>query len=152
MLNCHLKAGIRMSTLLEKLNYKGQKRIVVMNSGRDFILGSDDEIWGIQIDSEIDQRFPYEFMLIFVRKITEVKAFAPLVLHNLVDNGVLWFCYQKSSGKCSSELNRENGWKSLNDMDFYGTRVISVNDEWSALRFRNIKYIKSKSARYPKKK
>ncbi|MBK7480556.1 MAG: hypothetical protein IPI69_13130 [Bacteroidales bacterium] len=116
-----------MSTLLEKLNYKGQKRIVVMNSGRDFILGSDDEIRDVQIDSEIDQRFPYEFMLIFVRKITEVKAFAPLVLHNLVDNGVLWFCYQKSSGKCSSELNRENGWQSLNDMDFYGTRVISVS-------------------------
>jgi len=141
-----------MSTLLEKLNYRGQKRIVVMNADMDFKLSTGDELRDVQVDSEIDQRFPYEFMLIFVRKITEVRSIAPVALHNLVDDGILWFCYQKkASKKGSSDLNRDHGWKPLNDMDFYGMRIVSVNEEWSALRFRNIKYIKATSAMFPKK-
>jgi len=112
-----------------------------------------DELRDVQVDSEIDQRFPYEFMLIFVRKISEVRSIAPIALHNLVDDGILWFCYQKkSSKKGSSDLNRDHGWKPLNDMDFYGMRVVSVNEEWSALRFRNIKYIRATSTMFPKKK
>lgn len=141
-----------MSTLLEKLNYRGQKRIVVMNADMDFKLSMGDELRDVQVDSEIDQRFPYEFMLIFVRKITEVRSIAPVALHNLVDDGILWFCYQKkASKKGSSDLNRDHGWKPLNDMDFYGMRIVSVNEEWSALRFRNIKYIKATSSMFPKK-
>ncbi len=141
-----------MKTLLEKLNYRGQKRIVVMNSDENFTLASGDELRDVQVDNGIDQRFPYEFMLIFVRKIAEVREIAPLALHNLVDDGILWFCYQKkSSKKGSPELNRDHGWKPLNDMDFYGMRMVSLNEEWSALRFRNIKYIKATSSMFPKK-
>ena len=141
-----------MKTLLEKLNYRGQKRIVVMNSDENFTLASGDELRDVQVDNGIDQRFPYEFMLIFVRKIAEVREIAPLALHNLVDDGILWFCYQKkSSKKGSPELNRDHGGKPLNDMDFYGMRMVSLNEEWSALRFRNIKYIKATSSMFPKK-
>jgi len=124
----------------------------VMNSDENFTLASGDELRDVQVDNGIDQRFPYEFMLIFVRKIAEVREIAPLALHNLVDDGILWFCYQKkSSKKGSSELNRDHGWKPLNDMDFYGMRMVSLNEEWSALRFRNIKYIKATSSMFPKK-
>ena len=140
-----------MKTLLGKLNYKGQKRIVVMNAIEDLILASGDEFKDVQVDNDIDPRYPYEFMMIFVRKISDVRSIAPVALHNLTDDGVLWFCYQKkSSKKGSSDLDRDHGWKPLNDMDFYGMRMVSVNDEWSALRFRNIKYIKATSAMYPK--
>lgn len=141
-----------MRTLLEKLNYRGQKRIVVMNAGSDFVLSPGNELSDVQVDNEIDQRYPYGFMLIFVRKVTDVRKIAPVALHNLVDDGILWFCFQKkSSKKGSSELSRDYGWKPLNDMDFYGVRLVSVNQEWSALRFRNIKYIKATSSMFPKK-
>jgi len=141
-----------MKTLLGKLNYKGQKRIVVMNADKDLTLASGDELKDVQVDTDIDLRYPYEFMMIFVRKISEVRNIAPVALHNLADNGVLWFCYQKKSSKrSSSDLDRDHGWKPLNDMDFYGMRMVSVNEEWSALRFRNIKHIKATSAMFPKK-
>ena len=57
-----------MKTLLGKLNYKGQKRIVVMNAIEDLVLASGDEFKDVQVDNEIDPRYPYEFMMIFVRK------------------------------------------------------------------------------------
>ena len=107
------------------MNYKGQKRIVVMNADKDFTLASGDELRDVQVDTDIDLRYPYEFMIIFVRKISEVRNIAPVALHNLTDDGMLWFCYQKkSSKKGSSDLDRDHGWKPLNDMDFYPNSVL----------------------------
>jgi len=142
-----------MKTLLEKLNYKGQKRIAVINSENDFRLGQPDELKDVKIDSEIDQRYPYSFIMIFVTKVEEVEHLVPEALHNLVADGMLWFCFpKKSSGKYNSQVNRDHGWKALNDLGFYGVSVVSLNEDWSGQRFRNLKYIKSVSGRYPEKK
>jgi hypothetical protein len=142
-----------MKTLLEKLNYKGQKRIALINSVSDFRLSQPDELKDVQIDSEIDQRYPYSFIMIFVTKEEEVEHLVPEALHNLVADGMLWFCFpKKSSGKYKSLISRDLGWKALNDLGFYGVSVVSLNEDWSAQRFRNIKYIKSVSGRYPEKK
>jgi hypothetical protein len=73
------------------------------------------------------------------------------VLHNLTADGILWFCYpKKTSKKFSSDLERDRGWKALNDAGFFGIRMVSIDDDWSAMRFRNIRFIKSKSDRFPK--
>jgi hypothetical protein len=140
-----------MKTLLEKLNFKGQKRIVVFNAEKNFKLAPFREIKDIQIDNEIDLRYPYDFMIIFVRKIREVEEITPVALHNLAVDGILWFCYpKKSSTKYSSEIDRDHGWKALNDLQFFGIRLVTIDDDWSALRFRNIKYIKVTSERFTK--
>ena len=140
-----------MEELLRKLNYKGYNRIVIINAGEDFLQSVSDELRDVKIDTSIDQRCPYNFMVIFVKSIREVNDISPMALHNLTADGVLWFCYpKKTSKKLSSELERDRGWKSLNDMGFHGIRMVSVDDDWSALRFRNVKYIKSTSGRYPK--
>ncbi|MCX6261389.1 MAG: hypothetical protein NTY95_11260 [Bacteroidia bacterium] len=142
-----------MKTLLEKLNYKGQKRIVVFNAEKSFKLAPYREIKDIQIDNEIDLRYPYDFMIIFVRKIPEVEEITPVALHNLAVDGILWFCYpKKSSTKYSSEIDRDHGWKALNDLQFFGIRLVTIDDDWSAMRFRNIKYIKATSDRFAGKK
>lgn len=140
-----------MKTLLEKLNYKGQKRIAVINAETNFRLAPLKDLKNIQIDNEIDQRYPYDFIIIFVRQASEVDNFTPIALHNLTENGVLWYCYpKKSSKKNTSDIDRDHGWKVLNDQNFFGIRMVAVDEDWSALRFRNIKYIKSTSERFNK--
>jgi hypothetical protein len=140
-----------MSTLLEKLNYKGNDRIAVLNAEKDFISSLSEGLNDVKIDREIDPRFPYHFILIFVRNQAEVETFTPIALHNLLCDGVLWFCYpKKSSQKYKSNIDRDHGWKTLNESGFYGIRLISIDDDWSALRFRSIKFIKSSSGRFPK--
>lgn len=140
-----------MKTLLEKLNYKGQPRIAVINPEKSLKLAPPRKLSGIQIDNEIDQRFPYGFMMIFVKGLKEVERYAPLALHNLTTDGTLWFCYpKKTSGKNRGDIDRDHGWKALNDSDFYGIRMVSIDNEWSALRFRNKKFIKSNSDRFSK--
>jgi hypothetical protein len=140
-----------MKELLTKLNYKGQLRIAVINAEQSFYKAVAKELKGVITDDDIDQRCPYEFMIVFVKSIAEVDLLAPVALHNLTADGVLWFCYpKKSSKKYASNLERDKGWKALNEAGFYGIRMVSVDDDWSAMRFRNIRFIKSKSDRFPK--
>ena len=138
-----------MKSLLEKLNYKGQERIALVNAGEDIYNLFHEELKAVSIDTEIDPRYPYDFMIIFVKTVAEVESLSPIALHNLLADGILWFCYpKKASKKYRSDIDRDHGWESLNESGLHGIRLVSVNDDWSALRFRNAKYIKSSKRKF----
>ena len=140
-----------MQKLLEKLNYKGNDRIAVLNAEDNFTVSLSNQLGNVTIDREIDPRFPYNFILIFVRSVSEVEIFAPIAIHNLLCDGVLWFCYpKKTSKKHRSDIDREHGWKTLNDFGFRGIRLVAIDEDWSALRFRSIRFIKSSPGKYAK--
>ena len=140
-----------MKSLLEKLNYKGDQRIAMINCESSFLGMAGKERKGVTVYNEIDPRFPYPFILLFVRNKSDIDAITPAVLHNLYSDGVLWFCYpKKTSKKNIPGIDRDHGWESLNESGFHGIRMVSIDADWSALRFRNIKYIKSKSDRFTK--
>jgi len=95
------------------------------------------------VDRQIDPKFLYEFCLVFIKKKSELKETVPQSIHNLAEDGVLWFAYpKKSSKKYNSDINRDKGWDLLNSHGFEPVRQVSVDDDWSALRFRNIRYIR----------
>jgi hypothetical protein len=138
-----------MKKLLQKLNYRGQQRIAILKSDDGFFDAVASELENVTVDKEIDPRCPYGFIIVFVKTVAEVESVSPVVLHNLTADGILWFCYpKKSSNNYKSDISRDHGWKPLTDSGFYGIRMVSVDDDWSAMRFRNIKYIKSTSNRY----
>jgi hypothetical protein len=140
-----------MKNLLHKLNYKGEKRISVIDAEEHFINSISTELRDVIIDKKIDPRYPYQFIIIFVKTISEIEKMTPTTLHNLMDDGVLWFCYpKKTSKKYSSDIDRDHGWKVLNDSGLLGIRLVAIDEDWSALRFRNKKYIKSTSGRFIK--
>lgn len=133
-----------MKDLLEKLNYKGQRRIAVINAESSFNASLRLELKDIIIDNEIDPRFPYDFMILFVKSIAEVDSLTPVALHNLVADGIIWFCFpRKTSNLFCPDLDRDHGWDTLKNSNFRNVRMATIDENWSALKFRNIKYIKS---------
>lgn len=140
-----------MKDILRKLNYRDQRRIAIVNSEQEFFDGISGELPGVITDREIDQRCPYTFMLVFVRNISEVEHYAPIALHNLTADGNLWFCFpRKNSKRLQTDIDRENGWKALNASGFQEIRTVILNDDWSAMKFRNARFIKSASSRTDK--
>lgn len=137
-----------MTDLLSKLNYKGQERIAIINAEESFFNSVSDTLKEVIIDKKIDPRYPYSFIVLFVKSVSEVDHFAPMALHNLMADGILWFCFpKKSSGKYNADINRDHGWKTLNNAGLMGVRNVNIDENWSAIRFRNIRYIKSKQDR-----
>jgi hypothetical protein len=138
-----------MDALLAKLNYKGQKRVAIIDTPQNFIEYFENALKGVQIDNEIDPRFPYEFLVLFVRTVGDVERLAPMALHNLISDGKLWFVYPKKGSKTlRSDLDRDHGWEILTNRGLDKVRLVSVDKEWSALRFRNVRFIKSGRGRY----
>jgi hypothetical protein len=48
-----------------------------------------------------------------------------------------------TSRKYSSDINRDHGWDPIIETGFRAVTQVSVDDDWSALRFRNVRYVNS---------
>ena len=86
----------------------------------------------------------YEFALFFVKSKEDVKRAAPKAADKVQGDGILWFAYPKKSSKIlKTDLSRDDGWQPLGEWGFEPVRQVAIDDDWSALRFRRVKYIKS---------
>jgi len=135
---------MNMEEILKKLKYCDQDRIAVLNAPKDIIRKLDKTLPGVQIDTEINARFLYDFMIIFTPDSNEVKRLGPAGIHNLGDDGKLWMVYPKgTSKKYTSDINRDHGWEAVLETGMRPVSQVSIDDNWSALRFRNARYIRS---------
>ena len=84
------------------------------------------------------------FIIAFVTRQEEVDTLAPLLAKKLEGDGLLWFCYPKgSSKKYKCDFNRDTGWNAIAKEGFEPVRMVAIDEDWSALRFRRVAYIKT---------
>lgn len=133
-----------MDHLLKKLRYKDQDRIAVINAPAEFEKSVIKELPDVQIDTEINARYLYEFVVAFTAGSEEVSELIPSCLHNLSRDGKLWIAYPKStSKKYTTDINRDHGWSPVEEAGFRRVSQVAIDDDWSALRFRNVKFVKT---------
>ncbi|MEZ4725583.1 MAG: hypothetical protein R3E79_00435 [Caldilineaceae bacterium] len=132
-----------MSNLLKKLQYKGSDKVLLLNAPAEFQPHVAEISTTTRVDTVPVGDAPYDFVLVFVKSCGEVEEHA-MVVRRLTDDAVLWFAYpKKSSKKYKTDLNRDGGWQPLGDLGYEGVRMVAIDDDWSALRLRHIRNIKS---------
>ena len=137
-----------VNELLVKLNYKDFPRICVLNADKTFTRDLKKALKGKQVDKMIDPRFLYDFIIIFTYNVSDIEELVPDSIHNLSEDGILWVAYpKKSSPNFVSDISRDTGWGTLKTLGYKGVRQISINDDLSALRFRNAKFVKRRKDR-----
>jgi hypothetical protein len=135
-----------MTPLFKKLNYKEGQVIVCLNAPDSF--QKDLQEIGATIVQDEKAVGSVDFAMVFATKQAEVDHYAALLASKLNGDAVLWFCYPKgSSKKYKCEFNRDNGWKVLGQFGLEGVRMVAVDEDWSALRFRKTQYIKTMTRR-----
>jgi hypothetical protein len=133
-----------MDDILKKLRYTEQERIAVINAPAGFSERIEKLLPGVQIDTAINARYLYSFMIAFTPRAEDVRILGPSCIHNLGDDGKLWMVYPKGSSKNhTSDINRDRGWEPIAGAGFRAVSQVAVDHDWSALRFRNVKYVKS---------
>jgi hypothetical protein len=134
-----------MEGIIQKLRVVDQERIAVINAPEIYLKQLASALPDIKSDTTIDQRFLYGFMMVFVKNSCDIKNLTPEVLHNLAADGVLWFVYPKKKGRVlKTDINRDRGWEPLNDKGFRPVSQVAIDETMSALRFRNVAYIKTR--------
>lgn len=135
-----------MTPLFKKLNYKAGQTILCLNAPESF----QPELAEMQNETTVLQKeiTTVHFAMAFATKQAEVDHYAALLAPKLEGDAMLWFCYPKSSSKkYKCEFNRDNGWKVLGELGWEGVRMVAIDEDWSALRFRKTQYIKSMTRR-----
>lgn len=77
-----------------------------------------------------------DFIHLFVRNKAELDANAPRAMNALKEDGLLWISYPKRSSKVETDITRDNGWDVMTQAGLRGVAQVSVDETWSALRFR----------------
>jgi len=132
-----------MSSTFAKLNLKDQKDIVVVNAPASF----EPEIaslTGVTVRRSMSDTKQVEFSLTFATKQKDVDALATIVVRKAAGDAIVWIAYpKKSSKKYTCEFNRDSGWPSMGAAGFEPVRMVAIDEDWSAVRFRRAEFIKN---------
>jgi hypothetical protein len=132
-----------MATTFDKLNLKDQTQILVLNSPASF----EPELAtlrGVKIVRDAKSVDAINFSLVFVTQQKEVDALAKAIAKKATGDAVVWFAYPKgTSKKYKSEINRDSGWGELGKAGFECVRLVAIDEDWTASRFRRVEFIKT---------
>ncbi len=136
-----------MSGIFQKLNWKAQPEIVVFNAPASFE-PELAQLPGVEILRDPKKPKAVEFALAFARRQAEVDRLSRTLAEASQGDVVLWFAYPKGSSKrYTCEFNRDNGWQVIRRAGFDSVRQVAIDEDWSALRFRRVEYIKAAATR-----
>ncbi len=132
-----------MPTLFEKLNLKDHREILVVNAPASF----ESELAalaGVIVNRDPGKVKTIRFALAFAANQAEVDRLAKLLSAKTEGDALLWFAYPKgTSKKYQCDFNRDTGWSVLKSAGFDTVRAVAIDEDWSALRFRRVEFIKS---------
>jgi hypothetical protein len=130
-------------TTFEKLNLKHQKRIVVLNAPPGFepALAALHDVAVLRNVDDLDG--DVEFALAFVSRPKEVETLG-IAVDKAKGDPVVWFAYPKGTSKnYRTEITRDTGWQPLGKLGFEAVRSVAIDEDWTALRFRRVEFIKT---------
>jgi hypothetical protein len=133
-----------MTPLFKKLNFKDQPHIVVLNAPESFSAQVLDMQSFTQVHSDLKSAPNVNFVMAFCTQQAQVDSCAVAIAEQLVGDGIVWMVYPKGTSKrYQCEFNRDNGWAILGQLGFEPVRMVAIDEDWSALRFRRVEYIKT---------
>jgi len=90
---------------------------------------------GVQLDVETATSEPGDVVLVFAKNQAELQQHAEPAVEAARADRLSWIVYPKAR-QLGTDLNRDVLWKVLDGKGIRPVRQISIDDVWSAMRFR----------------
>jgi hypothetical protein len=111
--------------------------VLILNAPKEFVdlLGK----YTGTVESQFNGR--YGFVLVFISTRAELLEKEKALVDSIEGDGQLWVCYPKGTSKMRKdpECSRDTLSKAI--YGFEGIAIISLDNDWSALRLRRTEYI-----------
>ncbi|MFO1469623.1 MAG: hypothetical protein U1F27_01125 [Turneriella sp.] len=136
-----------MDAILKKLNFKQQAEILVLHAPENLTPLIAE--WKKQTAISKRVKKSVEFAVVFCITQKDVDSAAQAILSKAQGDAIIWFCYPKGTSKrYKCEFNRDNGWKVPGKLGWEPVRMVAIDEDWSALRFRRVEFLKKMTRKF----
>ncbi|MGD9347348.1 MAG: hypothetical protein PVH84_15890 [Candidatus Aminicenantes bacterium] len=129
------------STLSKKLHIKEGQRLTIINPPEGYMSFLGELPEGVELEKHAKGEF--DFVHLFVNNIAELEESGPEALDAVKYDGILWVSYPKKSSGVSTDISRDVGWDIMAKNGLRAVAAVSIDDVWSALRFRPVERVKT---------
>lgn len=124
-----------MQEIIKKFKFKNNGVIINAPSALE------SEFLKLDFKLTFDKKNKSTNTLIFINNNKEYLDFLTTVLKNIEHDSVLWFAYPKGTSKIKTDINRDTIRMTGEDFGITTVTAISIDETWSALRFRPIEKV-----------
>ncbi|MBS1689879.1 MAG: hypothetical protein JSS96_14210 [Bacteroidetes bacterium] len=124
-----------MKDIINKFKFKGDG--IVINAPAEL----EKEFKTLGFGTSVDKKVKSKNTLVFVNTNKEYVDFLSKKLTSVEHDSVLWFAYPKGSSGIKTDINRDTLRATGEEFGITTVTAISINDTWSALRFRPIERV-----------
>ncbi|WLD92763.1 DUF3052 domain-containing protein [Alkalihalobacillus sp. AL-G] len=133
-----------MHPLLKKMNYKNQSSVYVIKAPKEFETQMKEIADETTLLKDLNTDEKIGFVIVFCYEKADVEPHAQKIMPRLEEEALVWFAYpKKSSKRYKSDISRDTGWEPLGHTGFEPVRQVAIDEDWSALRFKNVDDIKT---------
>jgi len=133
-----------MTDLWKKLNLSTQTEIVVLGSPSTFEPALDALSGRVTVGRKLPAKAGVHYVLGFLTQRAEIDTMARRLGTQAVGDALIWIAYPKGTSKrYTCDFNRDSGWEPMGKAGFEVVRQVAIDEDWSALRFRRVEYVKS---------
>lgn len=120
--------------LVKKLRMQPAQRVLILNAPSGYVEELGPLPLGVEVTEHLNGVF--DFVQVFAENMAELERLAPVAVDAVKYDGLLWVSYPKKSSGLESDLSRDVVWKEVAKTGLRAVSQVSVNDVWSAIRFR----------------
>lgn len=124
-----------MQDIIKKFRFKDKG--VIINAPKEI----EGEFKKLGFKTVFDKKEKSKNTLVFINNSKEYLDFLKKDLKQVEPDTVLWFAYTKGTSKIKTDINRDTIRQTGEEYGITTVTAISINDTWSALRFRPIERV-----------
>ncbi|WP_206604250.1 hypothetical protein [Aquimarina sediminis] len=132
-----------MTPLFKKLQLPPSlDEILILNEPKGFCKELDC-LKDVMVKESLIQVSEVDFAIVFITEKKQIENRIETVYPKLVGDAILWFAFPKKKSKnYTSEISKDYGWGVLGDYNLKPVKQVSIDSDWTALRFRKVSFIK----------
>lgn len=120
-------------SFLARLKIKEEEPLILIDVPDDLLPSFN----GLKLQTSLPGKGKATQLLFFARDKNALDAKVHDILKVMSEDGMLWVAYPKKSGAIQSDLIRDEGWEMIYRSDWKPVSSISIDDNWSGIRFRH---------------
>lgn len=133
------------TSVFGKLNLKEQRTIVALNVPESF----EPELAALRdvvVRRKAGKGAKLQFGIAFAITQKQLDDASTIFAEAAEGDAIVWIAYPKgNSRRYKCEFNRDTGWHVLRQAGFDTVRQVAIDEDWSALRFRRVEFIKARA-------